>query len=63
MALQTQRDGRVRISERGMLGAWCPTPRVVRRLQQTIVRHAYITPSNSLVLKKKKATKGMDNYC
>jgi hypothetical protein len=43
---------------RRMLGAWCPTPRPTARPQQTI-RHAYTTTLESLVMKKKRATKGM----
>jgi hypothetical protein len=53
MAFQTQRNGKVKISERKMLGAWCPTPQKAGRPTQTI-RHAYITTLEKLGFEDEK---------
>jgi hypothetical protein len=58
MALQTQCNGRVKISGR-MLGAWCTTARPVGDLSRPYDT-LYITLKSS-ALKRERAAKGMDD--
>jgi hypothetical protein len=53
MALQTQRNGKVKISEENAWSIWCPTPRKAERPTQTI-RHACIITLEKLGFEEEK---------